>query len=199
MIQYGLPADHQRVCEVGDFSRVPCLICSCLCRHAQDLVSFSHPTAIARHRFACSYAANMSSDTVTFTAPLSQGFGYGIIIGLGFAFALLMIFITWALKRYVVHSHFNHGLWPLQALESSETYGSCVDTRMRCRHRKCSQRLEDQSSRAWLPRQLSVVGHGLQLFFSRLLWPTSTASRVLSSMHQVLTASNNTVNIILIR
>ncbi|KAJ5586794.1 Sodium/solute symporter [Penicillium hispanicum] len=40
------------------------------------------------------------SGTVTFTAPLSQGFGYGIIIGLGFAFALLMIFITWALKRY---------------------------------------------------------------------------------------------------
>ncbi|RAL09700.1 sodium:solute symporter family protein [Aspergillus homomorphus CBS 101889] len=42
----------------------------------------------------------MSTDTVSFTAPLSQGFGYGIIIGLGFAFALLMIFITWALKRY---------------------------------------------------------------------------------------------------
>ncbi|RAH70669.1 sodium:solute symporter family protein [Aspergillus aculeatinus CBS 121060] len=42
----------------------------------------------------------MSSDTVSFTAPLSQGFGYGIIVGLGFAFALLMIFITWALKRY---------------------------------------------------------------------------------------------------
>lgn len=37
---------------------------------------------------------------VTFTAPLSQGFGYGIILGLGFAFALVMIFITWALKRY---------------------------------------------------------------------------------------------------
>ncbi|KAJ5139595.1 hypothetical protein N7448_003003 [Penicillium atrosanguineum] len=42
----------------------------------------------------------MSSGTVTFTAPLSQGFGYGIILGLGFAFALLMIFITWALRRY---------------------------------------------------------------------------------------------------
>ncbi|KAJ6005332.1 hypothetical protein N7451_003276 [Penicillium sp. IBT 35674x] len=42
----------------------------------------------------------MSTGTVTFTAPLSQGFGYGIILGLGFAFALLMIFITWALKRY---------------------------------------------------------------------------------------------------
>ena len=39
------------------------------------------------------------SGTVTFTAPLSQGFGYGIILGLGFAFALLMIFITWAMKR----------------------------------------------------------------------------------------------------
>lgn len=32
--------------------------------------------------------------------PLSQGFGYGIIVGLGFAFALGMITITWALKRY---------------------------------------------------------------------------------------------------
>ncbi|KAL4785329.1 Sodium:solute symporter family-domain-containing protein [Aspergillus varians] len=39
-------------------------------------------------------------DAVIFTAPLSQGFGYGIIIGLGFAFALVMIFITWSLKRY---------------------------------------------------------------------------------------------------
>jgi hypothetical protein len=35
-----------------------------------------------------------------FTAPLGQGFGYGIVVGLGFAFALLMIFITWSLKRY---------------------------------------------------------------------------------------------------
>ncbi|KAJ5574570.1 hypothetical protein N7450_008469 [Penicillium hetheringtonii] len=42
----------------------------------------------------------MAAGETTFTAPLSQGFGYGIIIGLGFAFALLMIFITWALKRY---------------------------------------------------------------------------------------------------
>lgn len=40
----------------------------------------------------------MASET-HFTAPLSQGFGYGIVIGLGFAFALLMISITWALKR----------------------------------------------------------------------------------------------------
>ena len=31
---------------------------------------------------------------------LSQGFGYGIILGLGAAFALGMIFTTWALKRY---------------------------------------------------------------------------------------------------
>jgi hypothetical protein len=34
-----------------------------------------------------------------FTVPLHQSFGYGIVVGLGFAFALLMIFITWALKR----------------------------------------------------------------------------------------------------
>ncbi|CAL5872962.1 uncharacterized protein PFLUO_LOCUS7231 [Penicillium psychrofluorescens] len=40
------------------------------------------------------------SGEVQFVAPLSQAFGYGIILGLGFAFALLMIFITWALKRY---------------------------------------------------------------------------------------------------
>ncbi|KAL2809251.1 Sodium:solute symporter family-domain-containing protein [Aspergillus granulosus] len=39
-------------------------------------------------------------EAVAFEAPLSQAFGYGIIIGLGFAFALVMIFITWALKRY---------------------------------------------------------------------------------------------------
>ncbi|KAJ5466351.1 hypothetical protein N7530_010138 [Penicillium desertorum] len=42
----------------------------------------------------------MSSDGIIFTAPLSPSFGYGIILGLGFAFSLLMIFITWALKRY---------------------------------------------------------------------------------------------------
>ncbi|KAE8403805.1 Sodium:solute symporter family-domain-containing protein [Aspergillus pseudonomiae] len=40
------------------------------------------------------------SETANFVAPLSQGFGYGIIVGLGFAFALVMVFITWALKRY---------------------------------------------------------------------------------------------------
>lgn len=42
----------------------------------------------------------MSSGVAYFTVPLSEGFGYGIVVGLGFAFALGMIFITWALKRY---------------------------------------------------------------------------------------------------
>ncbi|BCR84269.1 sodium:solute symporter family protein [Aspergillus chevalieri] len=42
----------------------------------------------------------MASNEVKFDVPLTQGFGYGIILGLGFAFALVMIFITWALKRY---------------------------------------------------------------------------------------------------
>ena len=32
--------------------------------------------------------------------PLSQGFGYGIVIGLGFAFALGMILTTFLLRRY---------------------------------------------------------------------------------------------------
>ncbi|KAI9771135.1 MAG: hypothetical protein M1840_002486 [Geoglossum simile] len=32
--------------------------------------------------------------------PLSQGFGYGIVLGLGFAFAFGMILTTWVLKRY---------------------------------------------------------------------------------------------------
>jgi Na+/proline symporter len=32
--------------------------------------------------------------------PLSQAWGYGVLLGLGFAFALFMILVTWALKRY---------------------------------------------------------------------------------------------------
>ncbi|CAF9934912.1 hypothetical protein IMSHALPRED_009886 [Imshaugia aleurites] len=40
----------------------------------------------------------MSSNVVT--PPLSQGFGYGIILGLGAAFCIGMVFTTWALKRY---------------------------------------------------------------------------------------------------
>lgn len=32
--------------------------------------------------------------------PLSQGVGYGILLGLGFGFALVMIGVTFALKRY---------------------------------------------------------------------------------------------------
>lgn len=48
----------------------------------------------------------MASNQIEFVAPLSQGFGYGIIVGLGFAFALLMIFITWALKRYAWQDEF---------------------------------------------------------------------------------------------
>ena len=34
------------------------------------------------------------------SVPLSQGFGYGIVLGLGFAFALGMILTTFVLKRY---------------------------------------------------------------------------------------------------
>lgn len=34
------------------------------------------------------------------SAPLSQAYGYGIVVSLGFAFSLGMIFTTWILKRY---------------------------------------------------------------------------------------------------
>lgn len=42
----------------------------------------------------------MATVTQAAAPPLSQGFGYGIILGLGFAFAIGMIATTWALKRY---------------------------------------------------------------------------------------------------
>ncbi|KIW18860.1 hypothetical protein PV08_03149 [Exophiala spinifera] len=59
------------------------------------------------------------SDTAGAAAyvPLSQGFGYGIILGLGFAFALGMIGTTWALKRY-------HG--EVQTSEAFSTAGRTV-------------------------------------------------------------------------
>ena len=42
----------------------------------------------------------MPNTAGTAIVPLSQGFGYGIILGLGSAFAIGMIGTTWALKRY---------------------------------------------------------------------------------------------------
>lgn len=42
----------------------------------------------------------MDSVVASYSAPLSEGFGYGIVLGLGIAFALGMIGTTWALKRY---------------------------------------------------------------------------------------------------
>ncbi|PGH12931.1 hypothetical protein AJ80_06536 [Polytolypa hystricis UAMH7299] len=42
----------------------------------------------------------MATESLFSPPPLSQAFGYGIIIGLGFLFAFGMIFVTWALKRY---------------------------------------------------------------------------------------------------
>ncbi|EXJ82174.1 hypothetical protein A1O1_08243 [Capronia coronata CBS 617.96] len=40
------------------------------------------------------------ADASSVSPPLSEAFGYGILIGLGIAFALFMIVATWALKRY---------------------------------------------------------------------------------------------------
>lgn len=79
-------------------------------------------------------------ETVVFSAPLSQGFGYGIIIGLGFAFALVMIFITWALKRYA----------PLEFMNITD----CLDINMKSSPPRCSQRPGEVSSPAWWLRRL---------------------------------------------
>ena len=61
-----------------------------------------HPSFIANQSFAV--ARYSSRELVSFimasTPPLSQGFGYGIVIGLGFAFAIGMILTTYLLKRY---------------------------------------------------------------------------------------------------
>ncbi|KAJ9502486.1 hypothetical protein H2202_001607 [Exophiala xenobiotica] len=59
----------------------------------------------------------MSDTAGSAYVPLSQGFGYGIILGLGFAFALGMIGTTWALKRY-------HG--EVQTSEAFSTAGRTV-------------------------------------------------------------------------
>ena len=40
------------------------------------------------------------ADSSPAAPPLSEAWGYGILLGLGFAFALFMIVVTWALKRY---------------------------------------------------------------------------------------------------
>jgi urea-proton symporter len=40
------------------------------------------------------------ADGASAAPPLSQGFGYGIVVGLGFGFAAFMTGTTWALKRY---------------------------------------------------------------------------------------------------
>ncbi|KAF8474222.1 Sodium:solute symporter family-domain-containing protein [Kalaharituber pfeilii] len=42
----------------------------------------------------------MDNVSTTHAAPLSQGFGYGIVLGLGFAFSAGMILTTWLLKKY---------------------------------------------------------------------------------------------------
>ncbi|KAF4636182.1 hypothetical protein G7Y89_g1906 [Cudoniella acicularis] len=54
---------------------------------------------------------------MTIAPPLSQGWGYGIVLGLGAVFAFGMILVTWTLKRY------NH---ELQTSEMFSTAGRTV-------------------------------------------------------------------------
>lgn len=50
------------------------------------------------HSVVSRHAGGPSSGLVA--PPLSQAYGYGIVLGLGFAFALGMILTTYLLKRY---------------------------------------------------------------------------------------------------
>lgn len=53
--------------------------------------------------FKFQFIARMSAvESVFSPPPLHKSVGYGVIIGVGFLFAFGMIFITWALKRYVL-------------------------------------------------------------------------------------------------
>lgn len=85
----------------------------------------------------------MSEGVVTFEAPLSQGFGYGIILGLGFAFALVMIFITWALKRLAV-------LFCLLQHKKTNLFILNLAIRMKSKHLKCSRLQGGPSNLVWL-------------------------------------------------
>lgn len=57
-----------------------------------------------KHQPYCKYIITMAGgggpSSGTVEPPLSQAYGYGIVVGLGFLFALGMIFTTWVLKRY---------------------------------------------------------------------------------------------------
>lgn len=67
----------------------------------------------------------MSDTAGSAVVPLSQGFGYGIILGLGFAFALGMIGTTWALKRYHGEVSGSH-LVQIPSILTSESTGANV-------------------------------------------------------------------------
>lgn len=47
-------------------------------------------------------AGGMGGGSNAIAPPLSQAYGYGVVVGLGFLFAFGMILTTWILKRYVV-------------------------------------------------------------------------------------------------
>lgn len=44
--------------------------------------------------------------------PLSQAYGYGIVVGLGFLFSLGMILTTWVLKKCVLLAYLTRFLLP---------------------------------------------------------------------------------------
>lgn len=80
----------------------------------------------------------MDSVVISHSTPLSQEFGYAIILGLGFVFALGMSGTTFALKRYL-KIHLCSGENDL----ANWIFGN-ADTRMRCKRLRCSVQLGGQ-------------------------------------------------------
>lgn len=67
--------------------------------------SYSEPTHLRSVYLNFELRHGRSKSTVNMTKnfvepPLSQGWGYGIVLGLGIAFAVIMAMVTWLLKKY---------------------------------------------------------------------------------------------------
>ncbi|RMZ76393.1 hypothetical protein DV737_g4866, partial [Chaetothyriales sp. CBS 132003] len=97
-----IPLDSDKICETGQMSRA---------RSMAEEEGLQRVAKADRLKVGAEVLSRTNSSriiikvqvfdtTMAIKAPLSEGFGYGIVLGLGFAFALGMIFTTWALKRY---------------------------------------------------------------------------------------------------
>ncbi|KAJ0159797.1 putative urea active transporter 1 [Colletotrichum tanaceti] len=66
----------------------------------KGIESQGHHSRFQRKQASTSGFQEAYDATMDSTPVLNQGWGYGLMIGLGLLFAVIMIIITWALKRY---------------------------------------------------------------------------------------------------